>query len=297
MNMYIRLVCKALDPELNVDRSHWVWDLFRQDLADRGFETFEETEDSFSAYALRQSVSLPEDIVEDQFELEVFSNLFRCSIETLSSENWNELWERESFEPIMIGDELFVRASYHDSGNGNYRKEVIIDPKMTFGSGTHHTTAMMLRQIIQRVHHGDRVADIGCGTGILGIVALIYGATDCSMVDIDPRCVENTIYNLQQNGFETSDHIRCYCSDISILSSQGEEGKLDCLFANIHRNIILNDMPLYQTLIRKGGLLFLSGILKEDLESIEEALNNYGFGILTTDQSSEWVAVVAEKGA
>lgn len=293
MNSYIQLVCHSQNPLVEMDQNHWIWDLLRQHLADHGFETFEVVEGSFCAYALKEQQTLSP-FSDHYIEIPLYDFVFQCTANEVPSKNWNELWEKEGFTPFVIDDQLLIRATYHTPPTVPYSREIIIDPEMSFGSGKHHTTMMMLRMILQEVGVGDRVADIGCGTGILGIAALKSGASFCTLVDVDPQCVANAQANLLLNGIDLTNQVVLHCSDVSGISSN-ESNLYNCLFANIHRNIILHDLPYYYMLLHSGGLLLISGFLEQDYDIIQEALTAHYFTLRKTEKSEEWVAILAQK--
>ncbi len=201
------------------------------------------------------------------------------------SEDWNKVWERHYYAPVeVLPGKLGVRASFHDP-MPSVEQELIIDPRMAFGTGNHATTLGMLRLLSEIDTSGKQVIDMGCGSGILGIYAMKRGAKHCLCIDIDDAAVENAKYNAEQN-------------NVSIEVKHGTADTLkglapvDILLANINRNIILEDCGRYVAALRPEGELLLSGFLGTDVPMIEEALLRLGWVTCDlTNPSGEWVAM------
>lgn len=263
--------------------------ILSQSLADIGFETFEEypEEDRLVGYVSeRFFAALPS---EGVWHLEYLPLSFTYTSSDCASENWNSRWEAESFTPLALGEDLYVRAPYH-APSSTAARELLLEPRCAFGSGAHHTTQMMLSLLLeeQSVLAHARVLDVGCGTGVLGIAAALLGAESVSFVDIDATAVENARHNAELNGLGTP----CSFYEGILEELALSEGAFDCLLANIHRNIILNDLPRYKTLLSPGGLLFVSGFYAgEDEEIITSTLERMGFALRMRKESGEWVAL------
>jgi ribosomal protein L11 methyltransferase len=249
------------------------------ELAEAGFESFVETEDGVTAYI--QKGDWNEEILNDIQILH--SNEFEISFtsELIDQVNWNEEWER-NFEPIEITDTCVVRAPFHKNYKLPY--EIIIEPKMSFGTGHHETTHMMLEFLLETDMQGKTVLDMGCGTAVLAILAEMRGASMIDAIDIDQWCVENSRENVARNNCT---HIDVFLGDGSWLK---DEDTYDIIIANINRNILLHDIPAYAYSLKKGGTLLLSGFYSEDLGIITEACNKLQLLYVENKERNNWVA-------
>lgn len=208
------------------------------------------------------------------------------SEEGVEDENWNERWEQESFHPVDIDGKMVIRAPHHEAVEGVI--EVVVAPQMSFGSGHHETTRMMCRAIMATACQGSAV-DVGCGTGVLSIVALKCGAKHVDAVDIDPWSVESACNSAELNDLEER---------ISVVEGTVElfaNNSYDMVMANINRNIILGDLATYVAILNPGGRMLLSGFLAEDVAPIVEAVTGYGLSHTATLEDGEWRCLTFEK--
>ena len=246
------------------------------ELAEVGFDSFVDTPTGIKAYIPKDSWN--KQILEDIYLLGNPEFTISYQITEIEQVNWNEEWEK-NFSPIVVEDLCTVRANFHPAPNTPY--DIVITPKMSFGTGHHETTYMMLQQLLSLSLESMKVLDMGCGTGILAIMAALRGARDITAIDIDPWCVENATENVQQNN----------CSfikqgDVSLIA--GEQYNL--ILANINRNILLSDIPAYaQTLLPKG-LLLVSGFYEEDLAAIKEKCQEVGLTYISHIERNRWVS-------
>lgn len=247
-----------------------------------GFESFVETEDGVTAY-IQQSL-WNENILDDIGILN--SKEFQISYEQEEIEqvNWNEEWEK-NFDPIVVSDQCLVRAPFHPSKDVNY--EIVIEPKMSFGTGHHETTFMMLQYILENDFAGKTVLDMGCGTAVLAILAKMKGAKSADAIDIDEWCVENSKENIERNNV---DAIQVRLGDASILPKR----KYDIVLANINRNILLNDMDVYVKSLLPGGILYMSGFYLSDLTVLTKKAEELGLKFIDNRQNNNWVAAKFE---
>ncbi|MDE7181045.1 MAG: 50S ribosomal protein L11 methyltransferase [Muribaculaceae bacterium] len=245
-----------------------ITDLAASFLADAGFESFEPDDKGLTAYvsvAAVDALKLARTALED-FPMEAHFNI---SCHLVKGENWNEEWEKHYFKPILIDEECVIHSSFHtDVPQAPY--DIVIDPKMAFGTGHHDTTSNMVRLLLESDLEGRKVIDMGTGTGILGILAAMRGASDVTGIEIDLPAFENAVENISLNGVDmTAVH-----GDASALDQLQEA---DFLLANINRNIILNDIDRYAKKVKKGGKMFLSGFYEEDVPLLLEAACVLGF--------------------
>jgi ribosomal protein L11 methyltransferase len=204
--------------------------------------------------------------------------------ERIKARNWNEEWEKNYFQPIRIGAKCIIRASFHPEESG-FDYPIVIDPKMSFGTGNHATTRLMLNEILQIDLKNRELLDIGCGTAILSILAAQKGASRIIAIDIDEWAYNNAIENCRLNA----------TGNIHVALGGAEQiekfGTFDYIFANINRNILLNDIQTYAPALKKGGILFMSGFYTEDIPAIEKACNNNDLRLLSFTEQDNWAAV------
>ncbi|MFD1293793.1 50S ribosomal protein L11 methyltransferase [Lutibacter holmesii] len=244
-----------------------------------GFESFVENEDGVTAYI--QEGDWNATILEDIQILN--SNEFEISYveEVIEQTNWNSEWEK-NFNQIQVDDLVSIRAPFHE--NPNLKYDIVIEPKMSFGTGHHETTHMMVQQLIDLDLTNKKVLDMGCGTGILAIFAEMKGAHPIDAIDIDNWCYENSIENVQRNNCQ---HIEVFEGDATLLKDKS----YDVIIANINRNILLNDMEAYMNCLNKGGVILFSGFYKEDISIIDAEVSKYGLKLDKTIERNNWVSL------
>jgi ribosomal protein L11 methyltransferase len=253
-------------------------------LEDTAFESFEETEEGVSAYVQKDVWS--ENILND---IEIITNEnFKISYTTNEIEpvNWNEEWEK-NFSPIDVDGICHVRAPFHPATNAKY--EIVIEPKMSFGTGHHETTHMMIQHLLDLDVTNKKTIDMGCGTAILAILAEMKGAHPIDAVDIDNWCYLNSIENAERNNCK---HISVYEGDASWLNG-GQ--KYDVFIANINRNILLNDMTTYVNCMNDNAVLLLSGFYTEDFEAINECCEKLGLTFESKKERNNWLGLKYSK--
>ncbi|MBU2920004.1 50S ribosomal protein L11 methyltransferase [Winogradskyella psychrotolerans] len=244
-----------------------------------GFESFVESEDGVTAYIQKEEWS--ETILDDVYVLKSDEFEISYTSEEIEQTNWNEEWEK-NFNPIIVDDVCSVRAPFHDKPNTKY--DLIIEPKMSFGTGHHETTHMMIQHILKNDFKNKTVLDMGCGTGVLAILAEKVGATKLDAIDIDNWCYLNSLENVNRNNCK---HISVYEGDVALL-----EGKqYDSIIANINRNILLADIASYAKCLNPNGTLFLSGFYQEDIPIIEAECNKQMLKLEETIQKGQWVSL------
>ena len=247
-------------------------------LSSHQFESFLETDTGLKAYVRQnnwKSINL------EQLTNNMPSNfVVSHRIAEIPYENWNQKWE-SSFDPIVVGD-YTVRAPFHPPKTT--ANELVIEPKMSFGTGHHQTTKLMMNTALEIDFENKRVLDMGCGTGIVGILASHLGAKGIMAVDIEPWCVENTVENAKRNG---CDHLLEAClGDIDVVA-----GTYDLIFANINRNTLLRHIPKYAQQLQHEGILLLSGFYVKDLEVITQKCEQNGLFLDAQTSLDDWAGV------
>jgi len=253
-------------------------DILIAELGEAGFESFVEEEDEVLAYI--QKTDWSEDILEN---LEILQNpryKFIYNYKEIEQENWNATWE-QNFKPIIVDDVCMIRAPFHEPIGVEY--DIIIEPKMSFGTGHHETTHMMLQHILQLNVKNKTVLDMGSGTGVLAILTAMRGATDVDAIDIDNWCFLNAQENVIRNNM---DFISVYEGDVALLKDR----KYDIIIANINRNILLEDLPAYVKSLNEKGILLLSGFYIEDLEIITQKCVELELKFEKNLERNNWVA-------
>ncbi|WP_339661379.1 50S ribosomal protein L11 methyltransferase [Croceibacter atlanticus] len=253
-------------------------DILLAELGELGFDSFVETEDGLQAYILEEYYK--EDLLKYVFVLNNPEFEITYNTKTIEQVNWNAEWEK-NFTPIVVSDNCRVRAPFHDKGNEEY--DIIIEPKMSFGTGHHATTHMMIQHILKDDLIGKKVLDMGCGTAVLAILAEMRGAGPLDAIDIDEWCYLNSIENAERNNCTK---ITVEQGDASLLSNR----KYDIIIANINRNILLNDMKTYANCLSKDGIIYLSGFYEEDLDLIKSECTNQGLTYVNHYVKDQWVA-------
>jgi len=254
-------------------------DILIAELGEAGFESFVENETGIQAYIQKKDwyADILKNIAVLKNDLFVVEHVFQ----EIEQENWNATWER-NFNPIRVGDECEVRAPFHAKSNVAF--DIVIEPKMSFGTGHHETTHMMLQFILDDDFEGKTVLDMGSGTGVLAILAEMKGAKSLDAIDIDNWCYLNAKENVERNSCK---HIRVYEGDSSLLKNK----KYDVILANINRNILLKDIPAYVKCLNSDGKLFLSGFYKQDIPNITEICSENGLILEKNLEKNNWVAV------
>lgn len=266
-----------------------VYDLLAASLANLGFDSFEHTDDlSLRAYIATEKINptkMEEVLQEQPWQGVTFSYIK----EVIPEVNWNEEWEKNYFQPIIFGNNLCcVRAPFHNP-NPSVQMEIIISPKMAFGTGNHETTSLMIHYLTERRLENKRILDMGSGTGILGILALKQGAKHLTAVDIDRWAYENIIENAQLNDVHITEVLQ---GDAESLKGKGP---FDLVLANITRNILLTDLPAYESVMAKGARIVLSGFYEEDADLLIECGAKLGLSLMQQRTNNKWTLVELHK--
>ena len=249
-------------------------------LSEQGFEGFEEVGNYLKAF-------IPEEIFsEEAFALvKDLSPTFRYTKSVVENINWNQKWE-EDFEPVIVGDWVGIRAGFHHALH-NVRHEIVITPKMSFGTGHHATTYLMVQQMESIDFREKSVIDFGTGTGVLAILAEMVGAAKVFAIDNDEWSINNAKENVELN----------HCSKIivELRNEMPATEKYDVIIANINLNVIIANMPAIASASQVSTKILLSGFLKPDEAAIKDALTQHGLKYVSTFQRGEWIMIIAEK--
>lgn len=277
---YIKSIFKVSSNE------DFVKDVLSAELAEIGYESFETETDNLIAYC-----------PINQFDKENVLNLlqefpFETSIsvvhEEMKAQNWNEEWEKNFFSPIIVENRCVIHSSFHTE-IPQLEYNILIDPRMSFGTGHHSTTSLMIASMLEMNMQNKNMLDMGCGTAVLAILAKKMGAKSVVGIDIDEWAYKNALDNIQLN----------VCQEIDIrmggVEQLTENDSFDVIFANINRNILLNDMEKYVNVLTTNGHLFMSGFYENDIEMIRQKAETLGLQFVSYKEKSTWVAVQFEK--
>ena len=263
-------------------------DLLAALAGEAGFETFEETEEGLTGYVQQQ--------LFDPSQLDELLQSFPFPDVTVSykvgeaeDRDWNEQWEQEGFDPIVVDNRLVIHDGRHLPGQlstVNYQLSIEIDARLAFGTGTHETTRMVCSTLLTLLLDGKRVLDCGCGTGILGIVAMKLGASACTAYDIDEWSVDNTRHNAVINQVD----ITPLLGDATILNKV--EGKFGLVMANINRNILLNDLPTFRCKMADDAQLILSGFYTADIPLLVDKAEECGLRLVSQLEENGWACLL-----
>ena len=257
------------------------------ELGEIGKKSYAENENGLLGYISVQLYNV--NVLQDKLAEFPLENVDIHFTETLvESKDWNEEWEKNYFKPIRIGKDCIIRASFHEHEPG-YAYNIIIDPKMAFGTGNHETTFLMIIEILKLDLTSKELLDMGCGTAVLAILAHMKGAGRVVAIDIDEWAYNNALENIRLNN----------TNDIQVALGGAEQipafGTFDIVFANINRNILLNDIRHYSECMKPGAFLYMSGFYVQDIPAIEEECKHNGLALLSHTEKNNWAAVKVQK--
>ena len=268
---YIELHCRIVP----VDPGN---DIMTGELSELGYESFVEREDGLLAY-----------IPVNQFDEQAIQNLGILQLDNfqvdmdhklIKDQNWNAKWE-EDYSPVLIDERVYIRAPFHDTKEVEF--EIVIEPKMSFGTAHHATTAQMIQLLLEKDVRGMKVLDMGSGTAVLAILAAMKGAASVDAIDNDEWAYNNAVENIERNGME---NVRAELGDAALLANRS----YDFIMANINRNILLADLQAYSNALKNGGELFMSGFYEEDIPVLKEEAAKGGIDYVIHRVSDLWVA-------
>jgi len=249
-------------------------------LSSIGFESFEEQTDSLVAF-IPENEFVKDDLLTIDYFLEC-ENSGTLNIEELPEKNWNEVWE-SNYPSVTIADRCYVRAPFHDS-RPSIEYEIVIHPKMAFGTAHHETTEMMIRLILENDFVNKKVLDMGCGTGVLAILTSMKGAKSITAIDNDSWSYANTLENAELNNLDNIQVIEGDAGNVKVRDD------FDIILANINKNILLRDMKYYVAALIEGGYIFFSGFYAGDLHDITVEAGKCGLKFINNLENNNWVA-------
>lgn len=256
-------------------------------LGEVGFESFVEQEGGIAAY-IQTSLYDEEALKSALDSFPLADTTLTYTYKEAEDKDWNEEWEKNFFQPIVIGNRCVIHSTFHhDVPQAEY--DIVINPQMAFGTGHHETTSLIIGELLEADLQGKALLDMGCGTSILAILARMRGAAPCAAIDIDEWCVRNSLENIELNHV---DSISVFQGDASILP---DKGPFDVVIANINRNILLNDMKHYVARMNPGARLFMSGFYTDDIPAIREEAERNGLRFVHHKEKNRWAAVQFEK--
>ncbi len=251
-------------------------DVFINALGDVGFESFVETEEGFQAYIQEEAYTVGLEKTCWAWGMEGVE--VHTSLKKIPRVNWNEEWEK-NFEPILVDDEVYIHAPFHPA-KPEVPYQLLIEPKMSFGTGHHQTTHMMVQFVMELDVANKSILDMGCGTGILAILAAMRGAAPVAAIDIDDWSVENTIENAERNNVV----LHTQKGGAEVLGAE----VFDVILANINKHVLLADMATYATVLQPGGTIVFSGFYTHDLADIEACANTCGLKLVSSKERETW---------
>jgi ribosomal protein L11 methyltransferase len=275
--MYYSRLQVVCDPDFS--------EILMAEVADTGFDTFMETEKGFEAYVEMEKFDKERlQAIKEKYEGRTSLVFFQDRIQ---KQNWNEEWEK-NYEPIVVDDQCLIRASFHKPDK-KYPFEIIITPKMSFGTGHHQTTYLMIKTQMSMDHKDKRVMDTGCGTAILSVMATKLGAREVQAFDIDEWSMENGKENVEVNN----------CRNINLqlgkIDEVNIEGTFDIILANINKNVLLAEINRYQNFLNDGGFLLLSGFYTGDIDDINTECNKFNLHEVKRDERETWACLLLKK--
>lgn len=271
--------------ELQLNVSPDYTDILTAELAELGFESFVETDEGLNAYVTE--TDFDEQAIQELVDKYGSQTAIAYEVSSLEKRNWNAEWERD-YEPIEVASQVRVRASFHKM-DARFRYDIVINPKMSFGTGHHETTAMMLEQQLSLDFGEKTVLDVGSGTGILAILAAKMGAKSVLAFDIEEWAVENARENAEMND----------CPQITVFQGTvddvGPESRYNVVLANINRNVLLAEIPTYTNLLAEKGYLVVSGFYEHDAPDIQQKSIESGLSVVNQMTNRDWTSIVFQK--
>jgi ribosomal protein L11 methyltransferase len=264
-----------IEIKIHVSQENSQKDILIAELSDLGFESFVEEDNILLAY-----------IPEDSFSPDSLKLLDKreVKISVIPDQNWNAVWE-SNYQPVIIANQCLIRAPFHDA-DPDMKFDIVLQPKMAFGTAHHETTAMMIERLLEEKVTGKRILDMGCGTGVLAILAALKGAKDITAIDNDEWAFRNSIENKKLNGLDFI-HV-----EMGEAGSLKDKGYFDLILANINKNILLTDMQTYCNSLSQNGKIIFSGFYLDDLDDIKKEAKQNGMNFVSNISRNNWVAAI-----
>jgi len=275
---YFEISILLKDPSATESR-----DIIAAHLSEFDFESFEDSKTGLKAYIPENKYS-ESDVKERLTEIGRLIP-FSWGVKFIAEQNWNETWEK-NFEPVWVAGKCFIRAPFH-AENHEAEYELVIEPKMSFGTAHHETTAMMIELILKKNWAGKKVLDMGCGTGVLAILISKMGATEIVAIDNDEWAFLNAVENVERNN---TGNIKVLQGDDVLIGNQ----KFDVILANINRNILLAQLQSYANALNSGGEIFLSGFYEEDAPVLLNEARKFHLSLQQKNMKNRWVAMIVD---
>jgi len=275
---YFEISILLKDPSATESR-----DIIAAHLSEFYFESFEDSKTGLKAYIPENKYS-ESDVKERLTEIGRLIP-FSWGVKFIAEQNWNETWEK-NFEPVWVAGKCFIRAPFH-AENHEAEYELVIEPKMSFGTAHHETTAMMIELILKKNWAGKKVLDMGCGTGVLAILTSKMGATEIVAIDNDEWAFLNAVENVERNN---TGNIKVLQGDDVLIGNQ----KFDVILANINRNILLAQLQSYANALNSGGEIFLSGFYEEDAPVLLNEARKFHLSLQQKNMKNRWVAMIVD---
>lgn len=253
------------------------------ELGELQFDSFEELDETLHAFVEASIFDQP----NFEITLKRYGIKEHCNIEELPNINWNEEWEK-NFDPVEIDGKVYIRALFHEP-IPKFEYEILINPKMAFGTGHHETTHLVITEQLQIDHRNKRILDVGTGTGILSIMAHKLGAVDITATDVDDWCIANCRENFELNHLENFQILQGTIDKLTLI------GQFDIIFANINTNILLAEMPYYAGLLADHGVLVLSGFYEDDISVLIQNAHNLNLSLITQKTRNHWALLTLRK--
>jgi len=276
---YIELICN-----ISGENKQEITDILIAQLNEIGYESYDETEEGLNAYILEKFFDLNK--VKQLQANQIPNTNIDYSHRLIKAQNWNTVWEK-NFEPIAISDQCLIRAPFHKN-TPDAKYEIVIEPKMSFGTGHHETTYLMLKTMLEIDFEDKSVLDMGCGTGVLAILACFKGAKDVTAIDVDEWAYNNTLENIEKNNCAD---IQVHQGDATLLNTQ----QFNIIIANINRNILMEDIKHYAKVLKSGGTLLLSGLYDKDLPMIKNEASEHQIEYINHYEKHNWIAAKFQK--
>lgn len=258
-------------------------------LCDEDFESFVPNDNGVSAYIKKDLYD--ESKITNSLSGYPFSSSITWSVQTIVGKDWNEEWEKNFFKPMVIDDKCVIHSSFHiDYPKLKY--DVVIDPKMAFGTGHHSTTNLIVTELLSLDLNGKRILDMGTGTGILSIISIMHGAKEAVGIEIDEAAYVNALENISLN--HVSDKVNILKGDASLLTGY-DNYSFDLVLANINRNVIIGDIDKYARMLKGGGLMLLSGFYMEEVAMVANEACKYELTPIGANEDKNWALLILEK--